>query len=41
MVRELPVSQITETIERLVISANRHLPCDVACALKASRESEP
>lgn len=39
--RELSVSRITDTIEALVISANRHLPCDVACALEASRADEP
>lgn len=40
-VREIPVSRITETISELLISANRYLPCDVARALHACRESEP
>ena len=39
--REIPVSRITETNKKLVISANRHLPWDVACALEESCANEP
>ena len=39
--RHIDASLITETIARLCIEANRHLPADVACALHAAEESEP
>ncbi|MCD8396739.1 MAG: fumarate hydratase [Lachnospiraceae bacterium] len=38
--REIPVSQLTETIERLCIEANEHLPEDVQCALRDCRACE-
>lgn len=38
--RDIPVSQLTEAIERLCIEANEHLPEDVQCALRDCRASE-
>ncbi|MCD8337998.1 MAG: fumarate hydratase [Lachnospiraceae bacterium] len=38
--REIPVSRLTETIERLCIEANEHLPGDVQCALRDCRACE-
>lgn len=38
--REVEVSRITETIERLCIEANNHLPEDVKCALRDYRRAE-
>lgn len=38
--RELPVSQLTDVIERLCIEANTHLPEDVRQAIEASRAAE-
>ncbi|MCD8348511.1 MAG: fumarate hydratase [Lachnospiraceae bacterium] len=38
--REIPVSQLTETIERLCVEANEHLPGDVQCALRDCRACE-
>ena len=39
--REIPAALITETVARLCISANRHLPSDVACALQSAAQEEP
>ncbi len=39
--REIPASLITETIAELCVSANRHLPCDVANALRNAASAEP
>lgn len=39
--RDIPVSEITQAVKALVISANVNLNSDIACALKGSRESEP
>ncbi len=39
--REINASLITETIARLCVEANRHLPEDVACALRAAESAEP
>ena len=39
-VREIPVSQITDVVERLCIDANTHLPGDVKCAIKTCRACE-
>ena len=39
-VREIPVSQITDVVERLCIDANTHLPGDVKCAIKTCRSCE-
>ena len=39
--REIQASAITETIRRLCIEANRDLPQDVACALRAAAKDEP
>lgn len=39
--REIPAALITETVARLCISANRHLPGDVACALQSAAQEEP
>lgn len=38
--REIDVKIITETVAKLCISANRHLPQDVRCAIKNCRECE-
>lgn len=38
--REIPVSQITDVVERLCIEANTRLPEDVACALTQCRAAE-
>ena len=38
--REIPVSQVTDTVERLCIEANTHLPSDVKCAIEACRACE-
>lgn len=38
--REFPVSQLTDVIERLCIEANTHLPEDVRCAIESSRTAE-
>ena len=38
--REIPVSQVTDTVERLCIEANTHLPGDVKCAIEACRACE-
>lgn len=38
--REISVSKLTETIERLCIEANTHLPGDVKCAIEACRSRE-
>ena len=39
--REINAEQITAAVKELCISANRYLPEDVACALKAAEASEP
>ena len=39
--REIPASLITETVARLCMEANRHLPQDVACALESAAQTEP
>lgn len=39
--REINASLITETIARLCVEANRYLPEDVACALRAAEKAEP
>ena len=39
--REIAASAITEAIRNLCIEANRDLPRDVACALRAAAEGEP
>lgn len=39
--RTIQSEQITATIRRLCIEANRYLPGDVACALHRAEESEP
>lgn len=39
--REINAALITDTVARLCIEANRHLPEDVACALHAAEQSEP
>jgi len=38
--RQLPVEQITEAVERLCITACNHLPRDVKCAIETSRIRE-
>ena len=38
--REFPVSQLTDVIERLCIEANTYLPEDVRCAIERSRAAE-
>ncbi len=38
--REIDVKKISETVEKLCISANRHLPSDVRSAIKNCREKE-
>ena len=38
--REIKVSQITDTVERLCIEANTHLPGDVKCAIEACHARE-
>ena len=38
--REIPVSRITDVVERLCIEANTHLPSDVKCAIEACRACE-
>jgi len=38
--REFPVSQLTDVIERLCIEANTYLPEDVRCAIESSRAAE-
>ena len=38
--REFPVSQLTDVIERLCIEANTYLPEDVRCAIESSRTIE-
>ena len=38
--REFPVSQLTDVIERLCIEANTYLPEDVRCAIEGSRAVE-
>ena len=38
--REFPVSQLTDVIERLCIEANTYLPEDVRCAIGRSRAAE-
>ena len=38
--REIDVKNITETVAKLCINANRHLPQDVRCAIKNCRECE-
>lgn len=39
--RELQASEITRTVARLCIEANRNLPCDVADALRSAADAEP
>jgi len=39
--REIPASLIADTVARLCIEANRHLPGDVACALDSAAQEEP
>lgn len=39
--RDIPASLIADTVARLCMEANRHLPGDVACALKSAAETEP
>lgn len=39
--RVIPASQITETIARLCVEANRNLPEDITCALCKAAEEEP
>ena len=39
--REINASAITETVARLCVEANRLLPEDVACALRAAEAAEP
>ncbi len=39
--REITASAITEAVAQACIDANRHLPGDVACALRNCRASEP
>lgn len=38
--REIDVKTITETVAKLCINANRHLPQDVRCAIRKCRECE-
>ena len=38
--REFPVSQLTDVIERLCIEANTYLPEDVRCAIENCRAAE-
>ena len=38
--REFPVSQLTDVIERLCVEANTYLPEDVRCAIESSRAAE-
>ena len=38
--REINVQQIIDTVERLCIDANNHLPSDVKCAIKNCRACE-
>ncbi len=38
--RDFPVSQLTDVIERLCIEANTYLPGDVRCAIESSRAAE-
>ena len=38
--REIPVSRITDVVERLCIEANTHLPGDVKCAIETCRSCE-
>ncbi|MCD8076380.1 MAG: fumarate hydratase [Lachnospiraceae bacterium] len=38
--REIPVRELTEVIERLCVEANEHLPEDVQCALRSCRACE-
>lgn len=38
--REIPVSRITDAVERLCIEANTHLPDDVKRAIEACRACE-
>ena len=39
--REITASAITEAVAQACIDANRHLPGDVACALRTCRAAEP
>ena len=39
--REISAAEITETVARLCVEANRHLPGDVACALRTAEKTEP
>ena len=39
--REISASVIADTVARLCVEANRNLPGDVACALRAAAEKEP
>lgn len=39
--REIDAEQITETVARLCIEANRSLPGDVSCALQRASQEEP
>ena len=38
--REISVNLVTETVERLCIEANTHLPGDVKCAIESCRACE-
>ena len=38
--REINLSVITETVERLCVEANCHLPSDVKCAINNCRKCE-
>lgn len=40
MIKEIPCEKITDAVEKLCIEANKQLPCDLACRLKAATESE-
>lgn len=40
MLKEISVSKITDAVERLCISANKKLPCDIACKITEAKQSE-
>lgn len=39
--RTISAAEIRDAVARLCVEANRKLPCDMECALRSARESEP
>ena len=39
--RTVSAAEIRDAVARLCVEANRKLPCDMECALRSARESEP